>query len=103
MRSGGSRRVLSGGLLGAPCRVRAAVAQPRAARDFPSRPVRFVIPPPPGGSPDILTRLLASLGAQRHSVLAFAPMDSDPASFRGAIERDLRRTTRIAERAGLQG
>lgn len=60
MRSGGSRRVLLGGLLGAPGLVRAAAAQPQPAppRDFPSRPVRFIIPSPPGGSPDILTRLL---------------------------------------------
>jgi tripartite-type tricarboxylate transporter receptor subunit TctC len=49
---------LAGGGLVAP---RAWAQQPAVgptSRDFPTRPVRFIIPSPPGGSPDILTRLL---------------------------------------------
>src|SRR5688572_2324299 len=31
-----------------------------AAETYPSRPIRFIVPSPPGGSPDILARVLAS-------------------------------------------
>jgi len=55
------RRGLLGGMAGALLLGVPVLAPPARAqlRDFPSRPVRFIIPSPPGGSPDILTRLLA--------------------------------------------
>lgn len=37
----------------------AAVAMPLAAADFPSRPVRIIVPSTPGGGLDVLGRLLA--------------------------------------------
>ncbi len=37
-----------------------ALAQPVTAQDFPSRPLRVVVPYPPGSSPDVVSRLLAS-------------------------------------------
>jgi tripartite-type tricarboxylate transporter receptor subunit TctC len=40
-----------------PC---AAIAQGRAATDFPTRPVRIIIGFTPGGQPDIFSRLIAS-------------------------------------------
>ena len=54
------RRALLAGLPGMVALPRLADAQQPASgsQDFPNRPVRFVIPSPPGGSPDILTRLL---------------------------------------------
>lgn len=48
------RRAVLGGLLAAPALLGSARAQ-----DYPDRPVRFVVPNPPGGASDILTRLLA--------------------------------------------
>ena len=38
----------------------AAIAVPVAAQDFPRRPVRFVVPLPPGGSPDLMARTIAT-------------------------------------------
>jgi tripartite-type tricarboxylate transporter receptor subunit TctC len=35
------------------------VMAPVAAQDFPKRPVRFVVPLPPGGSPDLMARTIA--------------------------------------------
>jgi tripartite-type tricarboxylate transporter receptor subunit TctC len=48
----------------------AAVA-PVAAQDFPKRPVRFVIPLPPGGSPDLMARTIAAglAGAWPHQIV----------------------------------
>jgi tripartite-type tricarboxylate transporter receptor subunit TctC len=36
------------------------MAAPADAQPFPSRPVRFVIPLPPGGSPDLMARTIAA-------------------------------------------
>ena len=38
----------------------AAIAGPAAAQDFPRRPVRFVVPLPPGGSPDLMARTIGT-------------------------------------------
>jgi len=38
----------------------AATNVPAAAQDYPARPVRFVVPLPPGGSPDLMARAIAS-------------------------------------------
>src|SRR5512144_423775 len=37
-----------------------AVVMPAAAQDWPSKPVRFIVPFPPGGSVDPLARLLGA-------------------------------------------
>ena len=37
----------------------AAAVAPVAAQEFPARPVRFVVPLPPGGSPDLMARTIA--------------------------------------------
>ena len=38
----------------------AAIGAPAVAQDFPKRPVRFVVPLPPGGSPDLMARTIAA-------------------------------------------
>lgn len=42
----------------------AAMAAPAAAQDWPSKPLRMVIPYPPGGPSDISTRIVADRAAQ---------------------------------------
>ena len=41
------------------CLVALALAGVAAAQDYPRRPVRFVVPLPPGGSPDLTARTIA--------------------------------------------
>lgn len=38
----------------------AALAVPAIAQDYPKRPVRFVVPLPPGGSPDLMARTIGT-------------------------------------------
>ena len=40
------------------------MVQPAAAQDFPSRPIRFIVPVPPGGSGDIVSRLFATAASK---------------------------------------
>ncbi len=49
------------GLLAAPAATRAQTAR------YPARPVKLVVPSPPGGGPDIVARLIAQLLTQRWS------------------------------------
>src|SRR5262245_31543939 len=42
------------------CVIALALAGAAAAQDYPKRPVRFVVPLPPGGSPDLTARTIAS-------------------------------------------
>lgn len=54
-------------LLAAPC---AGIAQGRAgAEGYPSRPVRLVVPLPPGGSPDTIARTIAAEIGWPHSIV----------------------------------
>lgn len=59
--TGFARRLLLGGLLAAPA-ARGRAAEEAAA--WPGRPVRFVVPYPPGGPTDILGRVVAARLAQ---------------------------------------
>ncbi|HMN81846.1 MAG TPA: tripartite tricarboxylate transporter substrate-binding protein [Burkholderiaceae bacterium] len=51
------RRLLAGAAALAPL----ALARPVAAQPFPSRPIRILVPVPPGGSLDLLSRTLAKV------------------------------------------
>jgi tripartite-type tricarboxylate transporter receptor subunit TctC len=42
-----------------------ALAQPGAAQNYPSRPVKIVVPIPPGGAPDISARILGQKLSQQ--------------------------------------
>lgn len=63
-------RTVIGAALAALCVATAGeAAQPRAAQGFPTKPIRVVVPSPPGGPPDLIVRMLApkmtsSLGQQ---------------------------------------
>ena len=52
------------GLLAGPLPASYAAVQPQAG-DFPNRPIRFIIPFPPGGSNDMLSRYLGIKLADR--------------------------------------
>ncbi|TSH89152.1 tripartite tricarboxylate transporter substrate binding protein [Verticiella sediminum] len=54
-------------MLGAVCSLAAAMAA-AAAGAYPERPVRLVVPYPPGGSADVLARVLAQTLAQREGI-----------------------------------
>ena len=54
-----TRRLALGGVLAAP-----AAFAGQAGTDWPTRPVRFVVPYPPGGPTDILGRVVAARLAQ---------------------------------------
>jgi tripartite-type tricarboxylate transporter receptor subunit TctC len=54
------RRVFTVSVLGS----LAAVAAPAAAQDWPSKPLRMVIPYPPGGPSDVSTRIVIDRAAQ---------------------------------------
>ena len=56
----GKRATLRIGSISCCVSVLAAVAQPAWAQDWPAKPVRWIVPFPPGGGVDITTRTLAA-------------------------------------------
>jgi tripartite-type tricarboxylate transporter receptor subunit TctC len=50
---------VAGILVAAACLIQPAIAQDESARDYPTKPVRLIIPFPPGGSNDVVGRIIA--------------------------------------------
>jgi tripartite-type tricarboxylate transporter receptor subunit TctC len=59
-RAGARRRVLLGGLLATPWISLASTAGAQSAGPYPNRPVRLIVPYPPGGSVDPVARILSN-------------------------------------------
>lgn len=54
----GAGRELAGDVLAAGAVVVFALSAPAPAQEYPTKPVRIVVPVPPGGANDMLTRLV---------------------------------------------
>ena len=57
-------KLLRSGLILAALAIGVAVATPARANDYPSRPITILVPFPPGGSTDIMMRLVANKVAE---------------------------------------
>jgi tripartite-type tricarboxylate transporter receptor subunit TctC len=78
-------------------------AQADPARDYPSRPVRFIVPFVPGAGTDITTRIIAKKLAETWGQQVVADNRSGAAGAIGAdIKSEIAKWRKLVNDAGLQ-
>lgn len=70
------------------------------AQDYPNRPVRFIVPFPPGGGNDFIGRFFAE--AQKLAIDGVAPAGGTPAEFSALIKSEIAQWRTVAMRAGVK-
>jgi tripartite-type tricarboxylate transporter receptor subunit TctC len=82
-----------------------------SAQDYPSRPVRLILPFPPGGGTDILGRIIserlaANLGqpvvTDRLAAMATDPLTSTPEEFGAYLKQEITKWGDVVRKANLK-